>query len=109
MTTYKNLQHVRTDSAGIGLFYNPDAKYPNSKYVVVYPEFNGILTPPEELPFQSGQMAKVGINGVTNDLLIHALIHRLEQCMAGGDKTARIRELHKHLRRAGNLFEKREK
>lgn len=109
MTSNNNLELLHTDRIGTGLYYKADAQHPHSKYIVVYPEFNGMQTEPEELPFQVGQINKVGVNGVTNEIMLMALLHRIEQIVDGGDRTHKFMELRKHLRRAGEVIKKGKK
>lgn len=47
-------------------------------YVVDYPNDSSETFEKEELPFQVGDTAN-GVNGVTNELLIEAVTHRLER------------------------------
>lgn len=109
MTTNNNLELLHTDRIGTGLYYKADAQYPHSKYIVVYPPFNGKQTEPEELPFQVGQINRVGVNGVTNEIMLMALIHRIEAIVDGGDRSLKFLELRKHLRRAGDVIRKGKK
>lgn len=73
---------IYRDSLDTALLFAQDVKFPNTQYQVVYPERSGMQHPPEELPFQVGTLADDGVNGCTNELLIAAVKHRIEQMNA---------------------------
>lgn len=81
-------QVIFTDPLGTKLYWNKDVDYPEAQYTSVYPveeseEENGDvdvdLIGEEDLPFQNGSPTEYGVNGVTNELLIYAVKHRIEQ------------------------------
>ena len=69
-TEYDRLEYIGRDENGTSLFYNPDAKYPNSPYLVVYNETEHGATEPEELPLQIGRVSEHGINGPSLVLML---------------------------------------
>ena len=78
MGTSNKAEVLYRDSLGTTLLFVKNAKFPHTQYQAVYPERAGIQHQPEELPFQIGALDTDGINGCTNELLISALIHRIE-------------------------------
>lgn len=64
---------IYTDQLGNQLLLEDDGAY-----VVVYPSKGDGVHEVEELPFHSGDL-RDGVNGVSNELLLVAVIHRLKR------------------------------